>query len=124
MRLLKSRIDATAIQINELEAQLTQKPGSLGSDPALSSAVSRFSELDLEHKIAERLYAGALTALEIARLTAQKRTMYLTTFIHPQISQDAEYPHRITNSLITAFMSLIAWGLVCGILGLIRRRLN
>ena len=124
MRLLKSRIDATAIQINELEAQLTQKPGSLSSDPTISSAVSRFSELDLEHKIAERLYAGALTALEIARLTAQKRTMYLTTFIHPQVSQDAEYPHRITNSLIAAFTSLIAWGLVCMVLGLIRKRLS
>ncbi len=123
MRLLKSRIDATATQINELEAQLTQKPGSLSSDPTISSAVSRFAELDLEHKIAERLYAGSLTALEIARLTAQKRTMYLTTFIHPQISQDAEYPHRITNSLIAAFASLIIWGLVCMVLGLIRKRL-
>ena len=123
MKLLKSRIDATEVQINELEAQLTQKPGSIGSDPTISSAVRRFSELDLEHKIAERLYAGALTALEIARLTAQKRTMYLTTFIHPQISQDAEYPHRITNSLIAAFACLIAWGLVCMILGLVRKRL-
>ncbi len=123
MRLLKSRIDATEVQINELEAQLTQKPGSISSDPTISSAVSRFSELDLEHKIAERLYAGALTALEIARLTAQKRTMYLTTFIHPQISQDAEYPHRITNSLMAGFICLIVWGLVCMMLGLVRKRL-
>jgi capsular polysaccharide transport system permease protein len=123
MRLLKSRIDATAIQIEELEAKLTQKPGSIGSDPTISSAVSRFAELNLEHKIAERLYAGALTALEVARLTAQKRTMYLTTFIQPQAPQDAEYPRRITTTLMAVFICLIIWGLICLVLSTVRKRL-
>jgi capsular polysaccharide transport system permease protein len=121
MRLLKSRIDATAIQINELEAQLTQKSGS--SDPTLSRAVSQFAALDLEHKIAERLYAGALTALEIARLTAQKRMMYLTTFIRPQAPQDAEYPRRITTTLMASFIFLVLWGIICLMLNTIRKRL-
>lgn len=121
MRLLKSRIDATAIQINELEAQLTQKSGS--TDPTLSRAVSQFASLDLEHKIAERLYAGALTALEIARLTAQKRMMYLTTFIRPQAPQDSEYPRRTTNTFMAIFICLIVWGIICMILSIIRKRL-
>jgi capsular polysaccharide transport system permease protein len=123
MRLLKSRIDATSIQIDELEAQLTKKSGSLSTDPTLSSAVSRFAELDLEHKIAERLYAGALTALEVARLTAQKRMMYLTTFIQPQAPQDAEYPRRITATLMASFVCFIIWGLICLVLGIVRKRL-
>jgi capsular polysaccharide transport system permease protein len=121
MRLLKSRIDATAIQINELEAQLTQKSGS--TDPTLSRAVSQFASLDLEHKIAERLYAGALTALEIARLTAQKRMMYLTTFISPQAPQDAEFPRRTTSTLMAGFVCLMLWGIICLMLNAIRKRL-
>ncbi len=123
MRLLKSRIEATAAQIAELEAQITLKQGGNNTNAPLSSEVGKFAELDLEHKISERLYAGALTALEIARLTAQKRMMYLTTFIAPALPQDAEYPRRITNTLLASFVCLIAWGLVCLVISILRKRL-
>ncbi len=124
MRLLKSRIDATGNQISELEAMLTRTKDSTSTGTALSGTISRFAELDLEHKIAERLYAGALAGLEVARLTAQKKMMYLTTFIQPVAAQDAEYPRRILSSLLALSGFLVLWGICCLIIDFMRKRLT
>lgn len=124
MLVLKSRIDAATRQVGELEAQVTKKPGSTSGDAVISGVMSKLSELDLENKIAERLYAGALAALEGARLTAQNKMMYLTTFVQPVLPQDSEYPHRIRSPLLIFLACLTAWGILASLAVAVRNRLS
>ena len=113
MRTLKARIDAGQAQIAELEAKLT------ATDPAeagqtLSNSMTKFAELDLEHQIAERLYAGAAASLELAKLTGEHKLMYLNTFVRPVAPQEPRYPKRILYTAAVVLGSLAAWGALVG----------
>jgi capsular polysaccharide transport system permease protein len=113
MRTLKARIEASQGQIAELEAKLT------ATDPAeasqtLSNSMTKFAELDLEHQIAERLYAGAAASLELAKLLAEHKLMYLNTFVRPVAPQEPRYPKRILYTGAVVLGSLAAWGALVG----------
>ncbi|HLH51105.1 MAG TPA: lipopolysaccharide biosynthesis protein, partial [Roseiarcus sp.] len=117
---LKARIDATASQINELEAKLTSASPGASTEAPLSASMTKFAELDLERQTAERLYAGSVAALELARITAERRLMYLNTFVQPVAPQEPQYPKRILYSVLVAIGSLVLWGL-CGALAILVR---
>jgi capsular polysaccharide transport system permease protein len=123
MRALKSRIDATAAQIAELEAKLTVTRLSSASEPTLATSMTKFSELDLERQIAERLYSGAAASLEIARLTAERKTMYINAFVKPVVPQEPQYPRRFLYSFLICISSLALWGICCGLVVLIRNHM-
>ena len=97
MRALKSRIDATSGQIAELESKLTATKLTSSNEPTLAMSMSKFAELDLERQVAERLYAGAATSLEIARLVAEHKMMYLNTFVKPVLPEEPQYPRRFLS---------------------------
>ena len=122
MRTLKARIDAGQAQIAELDAKLT------ATDPAeasqtLSNSMTRFAELDLEHQIAERLYSGAAASLELAKLTAEHKLMYLNTFVRPVAPQEPRYPKRILYTAVVVLGSLSAWGAVVGLVAVARNHM-
>lgn len=119
MKVLRSRIEASIAQINELEANVT-KTAATGKKATLSVAMNKFADLELENKIAERLYAGALAELEGARLVAHNQMMYLTTFVKPTSPQDATYPHRILAPVFYGLFFLVLWGFFMGTLILFR----
>lgn len=122
MRALLSRIEATRAQIGELESKLTDTKKSLGA-PTLAVTLTKFSELDLEQKIAERLYAGAAAALEVARLTAERKQMYIDTFVSPVAPETSEYPRRVLFPTLILIASLAVWGSCCGLVVLIRNHM-
>lgn len=119
---LKSRIDAAISQIKELESKLTNTSGSSPQAP-LSASMTKFAELDLERQTAERLYAGSVAALELARITAEHRLMYLNTFVLPVPPQEPEYPKRALYTLLTIGGLLALWGLCAGLAVLIRNNM-
>lgn len=120
MRNLRSRIETTKAQIIEIEAQLTSTRRSATTDNTLALSMTRFAVLDLERKIAEKLYAGAVSTLEVARLTAERKRMYLNTFVQPALPQEAQYPRRILFSSSALLILLIIWGSMVGIAGVVR----
>lgn len=65
----------------------------------LSTRMSEFSELTLEEEFARQLYTTSLAGLEQARQDAMNDSIYLATFIHPTLSQAAQYPSRFLYSL-------------------------
>lgn len=115
MRELKSRIDVTQAQIGELESKLTSTRSRPGDDPTIAGAMTKFGELDLERQIAERLYAGAAASLELARINAERKMMYLKTFVSPVAAQEAQYPKRLLYSFLIFAGSLALWGILCGL---------
>ncbi len=120
MQALRSRIEATKTQIAELESKLTHTKLSSVREPTLAASMTKFAELDLEHQVAERLYAGAATSLELARLTAEGRMMYINTFVKPVLPQEAQYPRRRLMSFAILAGTLAFWGACCSLAVAIR----
>jgi capsular polysaccharide transport system permease protein len=120
MKDLKSRIDAVAGQIDALQARIAGG-NSVEGERTLSASLSRFDQLKLEEEIAANEYARASVALELAHLSAEQRTVYLTVFDQPTPPQDARRWWRLTWSLGTVGGALLAWGGVCGLINLANR---
>jgi capsular polysaccharide transport system permease protein len=90
------------------------------NEPTLAMSMTKFSELDLEHQVAARLYAGAAASLEIAHLVAEHKLMYLNAFVKPVAPQEAQYPRRLLYSAAISAGALAIWGACCGLATAIR----
>jgi capsular polysaccharide transport system permease protein len=122
MHALKARIDAAKGQIADIDALLTTN-GAGGSGHALSASISRFGEVDLERQVAERLYAGAVASLELAKMVAEHKMMYLNVFVSPVEPEEPRYPRRLLDSAIAAFGSLAVWGALFGLVSFARNHM-
>jgi capsular polysaccharide transport system permease protein len=123
MQNLRARINATQQQIRELEAQLTQSTAGSGLNDTLSKAMTRFSELELEREIAEKHYGNAIASLELARINAERKKMYLNTFVRPTVPQEAKFPRRVLMIFLTALGALCLWGAIVGTANAIRNHM-
>ncbi len=124
MRNLQSRIDSAKQQVAKLEATLTStKPDKGGADSPLSGSMSRLDYASLNNDIAERIYAGALAALEHATLASETKLMYINTFVTPVLPQEAKYPRRVIDILIVIGAGLGVWLAALGLIALLRKGL-
>jgi capsular polysaccharide transport system permease protein len=116
IRVLKTRIES-------LEQQLAVERQRLGAGerktaakddpnaPDVAGRIAEFEELETEREFAERAYTAALSSLEKARIEANNRQRYLALFIEPTLSEMAQYPARLVNSLLATLGLLFAWGI-------------
>jgi capsular polysaccharide transport system permease protein len=111
---LRARIDGVRRQLIDLRAKVaSQNP--INDDPTYSALMTRFSELELERQIAERLYAAAFASLERARFVAEAKRMYLNVFIQPTLPEESEYPKRVLYICLGVLGALGMWlGVVAG----------
>jgi capsular polysaccharide transport system permease protein len=123
MRVLKSRIETTANQITDMEDQLTKRQQVVDDKLTIAASMSRFSELDLERQVAERLYSGAVASLEVARLASEQKLMYLNAFLRPALPQQAEYPKRLLYPALLTVVLIAVWGLFWGLTTLVRNHM-
>lgn len=123
MRNLRARIEGISADIARLQAQLaTTQQGSNGRE-TLAGTLTRFSILDLERQIAERLYAGAIATVEIARLTVERKHMYLNVFVSPTLPQEARFPRRGLTIFGVVLGSLTLWGVIVGLVSMARNHM-
>ena len=113
MRALKSRITATSAQLDQLRARITSQSAK-PNERVLSESFTKFSELDLEHQIAEKQYATAAATLELARAGAERKQVYLSTFVRPAVPEEPRYPKRGLYPLYIILSALTLWGMSCG----------
>ena len=123
MKPLRTRINATKAQIAELEAKVTSSASAPLPEATLSKLMTRFSELDLEKQISERLYDSAITGLEAARLNAERKTMYLKPFVLPTLPEDATYPRRSLNVFLSLILCLAIWSSLLALTSVIRNNM-
>jgi capsular polysaccharide transport system permease protein len=121
LRLLKERLEGLSGQIAEMEGKLTERSG--GGAPSIAQSITRFSELELERQIAERIYGGAVAALEVARVVAEQRQVYINTFVKPSTPSDAQYPRRFLMCFLIALAALSLWGALIGAIVLMRNHM-
>lgn len=105
---LNSQIAALDAQITKLKGELT---GPSRRGHTISAALVTFERLELKRKFAEKLYTIAQDALERARLRAEEQNIFISTFVPPDVPQEAEYPQRLALSLLIPIGFAIVWGI-------------
>lgn len=124
MRTLSARLGALADQIAELEARLTTQRVSTAPDSkVLSESLTRFAQQDLERKIAERQYATAAAALELARITSERQLVYLATFVRPSLPQNPRYPRPTLYTALVLGGAFVVWAALCGTITAVRNHM-
>lgn len=110
-------------QIASLEGEITSVRKRLGTGGSatgeagdrrnnLSLRLADYSELAVEEEFAQQLYVTSLASLESARREADNKGLYLATFIHPTLSEDAQYPSRFLYSLGAFLLLAGLWSVV------------
>jgi len=120
MRYLQSRMNATNEQIALLQAKLTNQTNDAG---AVSNVMSKLNYLELNRQISEKLYGSSIAALERARISSESKMLYINSFVLPVLPQEGRYPRRFLIVCGVAIVSLLSWGLLCGIATLVRNNM-
>lgn len=115
-RLLTTRIQAIDTQIADIQKKLTSDGGS----KPISQLLSKYEELQLELRFAERLYSSAESGISVARLQADRQQLYLAEIVSPTVPQYALYPKSALMTLFTFIAGTAAWMFVALLLAGIR----
>lgn len=112
LAVLKSQIDATRAQIDEMQSKVTAT-GELSDGDAVAMAdaamVSRYDELKADLDIATKLYQSALTNYETARVLANNNYIYLATYVQPGLPQIASYPLVFADTMLLFLSACGVW---------------
>lgn len=102
---------------NALTKQLGVEKGKLlrGADGQSSNLIADYQPLELAQQLAQQQYASALGSLELARLEAQRKKLYLVTFIEPSLPDQAVEPKRLLDTLSVSIFSFVLF-LIGGLL--------
>ena len=77
----------------------------------LGGLVANYEELVVDREFAEKTYVSALSALERARIEADRQQRYVAAFVRPTLPEDALYPRRIVACITVFAISLVLWAL-------------
>jgi capsular polysaccharide transport system permease protein len=113
VRQLKAKLAAIDGQIAKLTDQLTASSG--GGSDAVSEQMGAFEDMELKRQVAQDQYAAAALALENARIAADRQRIYLSTFVQPELAQEALYPLRLWTTLGVALALLAIWTAFAGL---------
>lgn len=123
MKNMATRIKVMIEQIQQLEARMTNQLAVAGSEAALSGSMTKFSELEVEQRIAEQHYVSVASSLELAKVMGERNLVYLKSFLRPALPQDARYPRRALNIFIVFVASFTLWATLCGFISLARNHM-
>ena len=103
---LARRADGLRKAIAAEQAKVTGGRGSLSAKTPI------YDQLVLEKSFADRQLAGALTALDGARVDAQRQQLYLERLVQPSLPDSAMEPRRLRGVLTIFLVGLVAWGVL------------
>lgn len=84
--------------------------------------IAQFESLTVNQEFAERTYTAALEALDVARSNAERKSLYLATYVRPTLAQRAEYPRRLQLVLLSGLFLLLGWAVAAMIYYSLRDR--
>ncbi|MBS9783630.1 MAG: hypothetical protein KGV46_03655 [Pasteurella sp.] len=108
---LKRQAAAVTAQIEKRRARVSGKHKNSQSESTVTQQLSDFETLDVERRFAEQSYASALASLEQARRDADRQQRYLAIHMTPQEAEVSEYPERLKNILLAAFILFAIWAI-------------
>jgi capsular polysaccharide transport system permease protein len=111
---LRNRIVALGRAISAQNAR------AVGTPTGIASKLARYEQLNVEQEFATQMLTAANTALEQARIEAQKQQYYLERVVEPNTPDDSALPNRLKQILIVfgvvVCLYFIGWMLIVGIL--------
>ncbi|MBB3973968.1 hypothetical protein [Hansschlegelia beijingensis] len=102
---LKSRIAAERAKIGSVQPRTGSK------ETLISASMAEFENLAMERDFAQKAYQQASQAVDAARITAERQSRYLATFVEPHLPEDSLYPARLQMILLVLVCSTIAWAI-------------
>lgn len=106
VRSLRTRVSALTRQVENERHRLANE-----GDTDLTKLLYGYEPLILEQKLAEQLYASALSSLEVARTEAQRKQRYLIPFVAPELPDEALEPERIWNVFTVFFGACLVYAI-------------
>jgi len=73
--------------------------------------LAQYEGLRVNQEFAEQSYGAALMAFDAARSNAERKQLYLASFIRPTLAQRAEYPQRLMLIGLTALFAVMLWAI-------------
>jgi capsular polysaccharide transport system permease protein len=116
VRVMRSQIASLEKQIDQEKQRFgsgtVEKQGrnASGGQQGVAGRILQFETLETDREFAERAYTSALGGLEKARIEASAKQRYLAVFIKPTLSELAQYPSRVWNSILVLLGTLMVWG--------------
>ena len=117
IQVLRARLRAVNEQIAINDRQLT---GDGPNGRAASAVLYRYEALELERQFAEKLYTLAQTLYERARITADRQSLYLVTFVEPALAEMALFPRRIPGVLLVFVCAAALWSILSLVIAAVR----
>ncbi|MFZ4388397.1 MAG: hypothetical protein ACOYOI_09625, partial [Chthoniobacterales bacterium] len=100
-------------QISALQEQLLveKNQSTTGRDgKSAAEVINEFGKRQLETEFASKDYLSALTALESARITANRQNRYLEAFDRPELPDKPSLPRRMYSIITVLAVCLLLWG--------------
>jgi len=87
-----------------------------GSDTSLAPLIAQYERLSLEREFAERSFASARTAFDIARIDADRQRLFIEQISVPSLPDYPKYPYRLLSTfgvfVLLSFVFAIARRLI------------
>lgn len=108
-----SQIPFLRTQVRDLQAEIEKaRAGLTGGQSSLSSALTRYQELQVDSEFAEKQLAASRASLQEARAEARRKQAYLEKIAAPSLPDYAIEPRRFRSILATLVLGLLAWGVL------------
>jgi BexC/CtrB/KpsE family polysaccharide export inner-membrane protein len=108
-----SQIPFLKTQVRDLEREIGAARGNLtGGRSSLSSALTRYQELQVDAEFAEKQLAATRASLQEARAEARRKQAYLEEIAAPSLPDYPVEPRRIRSMLAAIVLGLLAWGVL------------
>ncbi|MEK6420556.1 MAG: hypothetical protein V4801_13190 [Burkholderia gladioli] len=115
------QIPVLQTNIANMEKQIaTATSGVAGGKNSLADKAATYARMQLDSQFAEKQLASAMTALENARVDAQRKQLYLERLVEPNTPDIAIEPKRLKGIFEVFALGMIAWGILTLLLAGIR----
>ena len=108
------RLEQGARRVAVIESRIAAERAKLGLEgdgDAFANVVGAYEALMADRDFAERAYAAARTAYDLAQAEARRQSRYLAAWQAPTLPETAEYPRRWRLLAMVAGFALLLWGL-------------
>jgi capsular polysaccharide transport system permease protein len=90
------QVSALVVRLRTLEDEiLSQRRRLAGSSSSIANKIAEYERLSLEREFSERALLGAMSAVELARLDADRQQVYLERIATPSLPDHPRYPYRV-----------------------------
>ncbi len=115
---LRRRVSALQSQINAQSARLSN------GDTGLAATIAAFEPLIVEKEFAQRAYQSALTALELARVEADRQHRYVVTIASPSAPDAPTHPNGVRGVITVTALCFALLGVGSLLLASVREHAN